>query len=150
MVKAEELLIPSGWKNAFGQMLCDELNAIGNFKVLEAKEKWGELSLTLDKYNERAEDIIEKYTTLSRHICIGCGKPDVPMCNYGWVSPVCKDCWSEYGSKPYDDCCSNVWEMPKEMIIRRYDPQWKDICIKRINISKTADAIRRNYADKRT
>lgn len=148
MITIDDLLIPRGWKIAFGQTLCDELNALGSYEVRDSKEKYGELRMVVAPYDARADEIIEKYSTLSRHICIACGKPDVPMCNFGWISPVCRDCWSKFGSRPYEECCSDVEEMPTEMIFERYDSQWKDKSVRRIDISKTVAAIRREYARK--
>ena len=146
MITPDDLLIPRGWIKAFGQMMCDEINAISRtVEVLDSKEKWGELRLVLSEYSPALDDVVEKYTTLSRHICIDCGKPDVPMMNFGWISPVCRNCWYKYGNRPYDECCSNVEDMPTLMITKRYDPQWKDEAIRRVDISKTVAAIRRAY-----
>lgn len=63
----------------------------------------------MDKYNKdaihhyalyeiidecRVQDIIDKYTELSRNICINCGKPAKYM-SKGWISPYCEDCAKE-------------------------------------------------------
>lgn len=63
----------------------------------------------IDKYNKdaihhyalyeiidecRVQDIIDKYTELSRNICINCGKPAEWM-SKGWISPYCTDCAKE-------------------------------------------------------
>lgn len=146
MINPDDLLIPRGWIKAFGQMLCDEVNSISKtVRVLDSMENRGELQLALSEYTPELGDIVEKYTTLSRHICVSCGKPDVPMMNFGWTSPLCRCCWYKYGNRPYDECCSTVAKMPTEIIIRRYDEQWKDECVRRMDVSTTVAAIRRGY-----
>ena len=91
--------MPEGWRKAFGNMMMEELrevlieeNFLDGFRILEIKEKWGELRLYTNYHNDKIERIIKKYTTLSRNICILCGKPDTHMTYSGWYSPVCEEC----------------------------------------------------------
>ena len=73
--------IPEGWFKAFGKELIQDLNEaidsenIEDFEFLEVKEKWLELRMYIHPYNERIEQIIEKYTELSRKYCLACGSP---------------------------------------------------------------------------
>ena len=39
----------------------------------------------------KVPEIIDKYTELSRHTCINCGKP-AEWESMGWISPYCEDC----------------------------------------------------------
>lgn len=91
--------MPDGWRKAFSEMMMEELrealveeNFLDGFRILEIKEKWGELRFYTNCYNDKIERIIQKYTTLSRNICIHCGKPDTYMTGSGWYSPVCEEC----------------------------------------------------------
>lgn len=109
-MKLEDLRhsIPDGWLNTFGEMLVDEVNSVApDSKVIEAKEKYGGLRLSLEtKHNyEEVIGIVDKYEVLSQNICAICGKPDVKITNAGWIYPLCKKCYeSRINSKrPYDE-----------------------------------------------
>lgn len=73
--------IPEGWFKVFGKELIQDLNEaivsenIKDFEILEVKEKWLELRMYIHPYNERIEEIIEKYMELSRKYCLACGSP---------------------------------------------------------------------------
>lgn len=113
MVAKDDLLIPRGWRKAFGDDLVKELNEIDReVEILDSKEKWGELRLVVSPYLDAVDDIEQKYSEISRHICISCGKPDVPMMNFGWISPVCEDCWSKFSKRPYDECVADSYRCP--------------------------------------
>ena len=91
--------MPEGWRKAFSNMMTEEIrevlveeNFLNEFRILEIKEKWGELRLYTNYHNDKIERIIKKYTTLSRNICILCGKPDTHMTYSGWYSPICEEC----------------------------------------------------------
>jgi hypothetical protein len=92
--------LPSGWRKAFGLQICRELKrallADGGWKRLrmyrieQIKEKFGELCWYDHGGNEETNNIIAKYTYISRHTCITCGK----SANYvtkGWVEPYCRE-----------------------------------------------------------
>lgn len=168
-MKLEELLgeLPQGWIDAFGQMLVDDINAIvPNSVVWEAKEKWGEMRLTLicgDYLNEDDADnslrqidyeeidrVKENYSMLSRHICIGCGKPDVPIIDTGWVYPCCKECFEKHISevKRYEDvkCERDNGRMCDSYVISK----WCDDGYRKISIdtSRLAERIRKRWAER--
>ena len=91
--------MPEGWRKAFGNMMMEELrevlveeNFLDGFRILEIKEKWGELRLYTNYHNDKIERIIKKYSTLSKNICIHCGRPDTRMTGGGWYSPICEEC----------------------------------------------------------
>lgn len=70
--------IPIGWLNAFGEeMLRNLRTAMGShmseFHCLQIKEKWGELVIYFDKYSSKVENVIHKYSKLSRQFCPLCG-----------------------------------------------------------------------------
>ena len=67
--------MPEGWRKAFGNMMMEELrevlieeNFLDGFRILEIKEKWGELRLYTNYHNDKIERIIKKYTTMSRNL----------------------------------------------------------------------------------
>ena len=162
--------MPTGWRLAFGEQMCEEIDRElrrfdyqDKYEIVQIKEKWGELrwydngtpyklsekpvrefeidgfevlkrdwdsdkyalrslwsdhyinpfdenvDMTreeIDEYNKSAvhhyalyeitdkckvPEIIDKYTELSRHTCINCGKP-AEWESMGWISPYCDDC----------------------------------------------------------
>ena len=93
--------MPDGWRNAFGEQMCEELKeALGDevdtYKIADIKEKWGQLcwydyGVTKNKEHD-VEEVIHKYEELSKTICIECGKPAT---NYFSSCPFCDDCYQE-------------------------------------------------------
>ena len=90
--------MPPGWRTAFGEQLCAELKeeldqegVAETYKVLQIKEKYGELRWYDAGNTERGYQIIEKYGRISRRTCIMCGKPATQITR-GWISPYCDDC----------------------------------------------------------
>ena len=153
-MKLEEIeySIPRGWVTSFGQMLVDEVNAIApNSRVVDAKEKYGELRLDLDHVEdyEEVDRIIDKYSVLSRNICIICGKPDVYVTDAGWVAPMCEECFDKslpyYSGKEYLDFICGYGKMADTLTINKWD-DGKYVEIK-IDISKTADKIRQKWSE---
>ena len=93
--------MPKGWRNAFGEMMCEEIynalvecGGLDDYMILDIKEKYGSLRWHSSPSYKEVEEIIDKYSVLSENICIICGKPDVPMTNNGWISPYCKKCYT--------------------------------------------------------
>ena len=88
--------MPTGWRIAFGEQLCAELmEALGDdvkdYFIEQIKEKYGELRWYSNWGSEKIYDIIDKYTHLSRRICIKCGAPATKI-SLGWISPYCDEC----------------------------------------------------------
>ena len=111
--------LPSGWIDAFGAQMCDELMvALGEYVnrwiIVQVKEKWGSMVIyyyfdidglsdeEIEKVNEVEEfvsNIIDKYDEISYHTCAYCGAPATRKTT-GWVLPVCQTCFDEqYGGK---------------------------------------------------
>ncbi len=89
--------LPNGWRKAFGDMMFEEIDEVlkrtnTTIYIEQIKEKYGQLRFYCNAHQE-VQDIINDYSTLSENICIVCGKPDVPMLDTGWISPVCKECF---------------------------------------------------------
>lgn len=147
--------MPEGWKKAFGSMMCEELDAAikaagleDEFIFNQVKEKFGELRIYYSPYNHEIHKIITKYEILSNHICIHCGKPDVPKINTGWVRPSCKDCYNKLTHN-----IANTYEMVSEgkkarmsdsYKITRFSKTGDEVTV--YDIHETADKIREEYA----
>lgn len=91
--------IPRGWKIAFGDMMIEEINQelvehnlVREYRILQIKEKYGELRWYDGSTTKKIMDITDKYSVLSRNICICCGKPDVGYTS-GWITPLCEKCY---------------------------------------------------------
>lgn len=94
--------MPEGWRKAFGEQMCfelntllDKVNAINDYRILQIKEKFGELcwydsGVHFEIYND-FQNVLDKYVRFSRKTCIKCGKPATRI-STGWVNPFCDDC----------------------------------------------------------
>lgn len=93
-------LMPNGWRKAFGEIMMEDiLEACIKDKVdpdcvrvLDLKEKWGSLRMDLNVYGFNIYRVLDSYEEVSRHVCLNCGKIDVPQTDFGWVLPECRDC----------------------------------------------------------
>lgn len=102
--------MPHGWRKAFGEQMCEEIrNAIlesgtaedlNDYRIVQIKEKYGQLRWYDDWTNDAIEAVIDKYTALSEQTCIRCGKPATKV-STGWISPFCDDCATELGKNGY-------------------------------------------------
>lgn len=140
-----ETFVSTGWTKAFGEFLCEDLreellkwNYLHEFRFTQIKEKWGRATLYFNGVPKgcKAGEIIDDYSRLSENICIACGKPDVPMTNTGWYSPLCWDCFlkmelrqNEYRKQPiseeeikiyYEKCSCDDGIMPDSRKVTRY------------------------------
>ena len=158
---------PTGWWKAFGEMMCEEImqdlrecHYTKEFRFLQIKEKYGELRAYMGgiPIGSKVPDIIDKYSHLSRNICINCGKPDVPMINQGWISPECYNCyfkrvrkWPKYGLFSYDEIrlsylreSSEDFRMADSYKVTRFYKDGREEEIEK-DIKETADRIREKY-----
>ena len=93
--------LPEGWLVSFGDLMFEDLDKVikrdhlTEFRIDEAKEKFGGMRLYTSGGNKETDEIIDKYSHLSENICMICGKPDVYMTNTGWIYPCCEKCWNE-------------------------------------------------------
>jgi hypothetical protein len=89
-----------GWRKAFGIQICKEIRSallkhgwkvLFKYRIMQIKEKWGELCW-YDSYTPKEVfDVIRKYESISRHTCIDCGAPATKM-STGWICPYCDNC----------------------------------------------------------
>lgn len=89
--------IPEGWREAFGEQMCAEIqdiidrDNIIDYEVLQVKEKFAALRWYDAPYNEDIHKIIRKYAYISARTCIGCGTP-AKWISTGWYCPYCDEC----------------------------------------------------------
>ena len=105
--------IPDGWMKALIPQFKEELfNSLGAFAneimFYQIKEKFGILTVywnfpDRDYYTEQdfddieelvpiIQNIINKYTEISKNTCVMCGKPATYMTTWGYIAPFCDDC----------------------------------------------------------
>lgn len=94
--------MPVGWRKAFGEKMCEEImeelvahDLVDSYRVTEIKEKYAELRwYDWNSTDKIQNEIIPKYTELSRRICIRCGESATKI-SLGWISPYCDKCAEE-------------------------------------------------------
>ena len=90
--------MPDGWRKAFGEQMCQEImdelvanDMVDTYRIMQIKEKYGDLRWYDNGFTRKGFDIIEKYSALSAHTCIKCGKPATRVTT-GWIAPYCDEC----------------------------------------------------------
>ena len=63
---------------------------INSNKILQIKEKYGELRWYDENTTNEIQDIIAKYSYISRYTCIDCRKP-AHYLSVGWICPYCQE-----------------------------------------------------------
>ncbi len=150
--------MPDGWRKTFGMLMVEEidkeLKKLGDkrrdeYYIFDIKEKYGGLRWYDVGGTKEIDDIIDKYSTISEHVCIECGKPDVPLLTrIGWIIPLCKECYESkkhYKRKyedTYDHSLSN--KIKNEYTRIKFVPHEKNERIK-CDITETVNAVRDNY-----
>lgn len=115
--------ILDGWQIGFGKYLLEDLrdaliknNYLHELRLLQVKEKFGELRIYTNGAPEDVRRVIDKYEVISQHVCSRCGSPYAALTDTGWVMPYCESCFqkindrrSKGGYKPMDfndvKCC---------------------------------------------
>ncbi len=91
--------VPDGWRIAFGEQMCDEIQKalekadfVNKYSILQIKEKFGSLRWYTSGVPRDSEiyDIVDKYEELSENTCIVCGKRATYMTT-GWICPYCDE-----------------------------------------------------------
>lgn len=89
----------SGWRKTFGIQMCKEIRTallskgwkyLFKYRIMQIKEKFGELRWYDEFSTKDVHDIINKYEDISRHTCIVCGKPATKI-STGWICPYCDE-----------------------------------------------------------
>lgn len=96
-------LMPPGWRKAFGEKMCEEINDElmtwpqedrEKFRITDIKEKWAHLCFYTNFVSHHLVQIIDKYSLISRLTCIYCGRP-ARWITRGWYMPFCQECAEE-------------------------------------------------------
>ena len=103
--------MPDGWRIAFGEQMCEEIrqelikaNRLDKYRIVQIKEKFGELRWYDFGATEAIYNIIKKYAKLSEKTCISCGDPAKHI-TLDWISPFCEKCikpYIDHGGKTMD------------------------------------------------
>ena len=83
-----------GWFNLIKDM-CQQIqnsNPPKDFKFSQIKEKFGQLTVYCDNYNQQILDIIQKFEDESLKICEKCGSMDDVIQTGKWILTLCKQC----------------------------------------------------------
>lgn len=95
--------MPDGWRLVFGEQMCEEIaqalekdGYLNEYRILQIKEKYGELRWYDKGAPREVHDIVEKYSLMSAQLCINCGKPATVITD-GWICPYCDDCAPKSG-----------------------------------------------------
>ena len=95
--------MPDGWRKAFGEQMCFEIQSVleetedeeFEYRILQIKEKWGYLHWydngAPKDISNKLNTIIKKYEDLSKKTCIECGAPATKI-STRWISPWCDEC----------------------------------------------------------
>lgn len=106
--------MPKGWRKSFGIQMCKDIakqlrkeHYLYKYRILDIKEKYGELRWYDNGHSINISHIIDKYTLLSSKTCINCGNP-AKWISLGWINPYCDNCKIE-GNKyqPLYNKCNN-------------------------------------------
>lgn len=106
--------MPIGWRKAFGIQICKDIKAqlkkdhyLYKYRIMQIKEKWGELCWYDAGGSRKLHDIIQKYKALSYETCIECGKPATKMSG-GWICPYCDEHFPEH-EHVYQEMIDGHW-----------------------------------------
>lgn len=106
LIKEEKLRTGSDAdKKKFAKYYCgdyDEKNCdlLHTFRILDIKEKFGQLRFYSNFSTKGVSKIISKYTKISERTCCMCGN-DATLVSTGYVLPYCDKCaekWKKYNS----------------------------------------------------
>lgn len=108
----------TGWRKRFGIQMCKDIRnqlirdyfeynflkgfkktftfLLFDFRIMQLKEKYGELRLYTNWATPKVFDIIEYYSEKSQHICFNCGKDaDIVTSINSYMLPYCKECFGD-------------------------------------------------------
>ena len=95
----------TGWSQIIKEML-DEIQGLvdsdpetyADLNLVELKEKWGILRVTLMPYLDKISNIVVKYEKKSSHVCERCGNKGElrSRSKGGWLKTLCNTCFKEW------------------------------------------------------
>lgn len=88
-----------GWRKSFGIQFMEDLRDdllrtgyLDEFRITQIKEKYGELRFYVSSAHRSTHDIIDRYESLSRRVCMLCGNPAELKWVNGWADTICDEC----------------------------------------------------------
>jgi len=105
--------VPKGWMELFEKLIAEMESTRIPFRVLQAKEKFGQLCVYEFTGNHR--DIIQYYVRLASKTCQLCGYDEEVSTQTinEWIYAVCDDCAADIEAKneafPKDEKKKNTW-----------------------------------------
>jgi len=104
--------LPEGWRIAFGEEICKEINDLlkkvnyeNEYRILQIKEKYGSLRWYDDgvpkEISKDLYSVIAKYERISARTCINCGAPATKI-STGYILPFCEECAKKYKANYVD------------------------------------------------
>lgn len=78
------------------QEWCDKNDQAKQVKFTQIKEKWGELRVYCEGYPDEIDEMIAQAAKESITICQNCGSKNNIKITTGWVTYLCKDCYTEW------------------------------------------------------
>lgn len=145
--------LPHGWIEAFGEFLCEDLDRVikaeglqDEFRIVEAKEKYGEMRIYCDPCTPAIMDVLRIYEACSQTICCHCGSIEgVKFSTLGWSSPYCRSCFQkingEHNLDKFDQLPNE--ELPTVIKWGRFSKNCHENF--EMDISETVEKIRENY-----
>ena len=132
--------LEDGWRKAFGDDLCKELDAAikedkceDTFEFVQIKEKFGALRLYAWGYGKKVGEVLAKYEELSKYICGHCGQPATRI-SKGWIYPFCDPCVDKVHQKsvPIEEFYGMTTQEIADEIENiktnfRYEDYWKKV-----------------------
>jgi len=82
-----------GWFDLIDD-LSSKLEPLG-VEAVQVKEKFGGLSFYLNRYPDKARDIVHKASEKSYEICEICGKDGELRRDLGWIRTLCGGCYKD-------------------------------------------------------
>ena len=118
--------MPKGWRKCFGLKMCDDILAAlqesgmnpEDYQIVQIKEKFGSLRWYDNGAPQQVQDVIIKYEYLSSHVCINCGKVNVPLYG-GWISPYCDYCAQRFYANP-EECIIAQANLESSFMVTKY------------------------------
>lgn len=83
--------VPEGWRALFDELLINLEKVQPGFKIIDAKQKFGELRVYLKSGSSEAFQLIDAATRSSRVTCEQCGQQGALRSTNGYVQSLCDE-----------------------------------------------------------
>lgn len=83
--------LPEGWRSLFDELLANLSKPDPSFRIVQAKEKFGELRVYLEHYGPGTTELIDAATRQSKKTCQICGGPAALRVYRGLYRTLCEE-----------------------------------------------------------